>query len=237
MNNFLRRTIEDFNNLERLDNYFVLDTVYKIKEFVIPILRCCFRDDEAIDLENKIFRYLDPVNFFYYALSDREYFHFDLLLKKILRDLDAIFLRSGYKFQYLKRIKSAYSSMNRIRGKDLFLLDKFGIRIIFDIDSKNFYQFAWWIVINLKENFEIVQVKDYIASPCKTGYSALHVLISTNQIFIEIQIMYLQDAAVKLPHFCYKQHISQNNLYIAENAHSAKEKILQDFKNYLKCQS
>lgn len=236
MNELLKKTIEDFYNLEKFDSCHAIDTLFKIRQFVLPLLKCRFMDNEAIDLENKLFKYLDPANFFNYVLPCQDYWNYNALLKECLYRLNTIFLPAGYRFKYLHRIKSVYSSLNTMIEKTVFILDKFGIRIIFDIAPQNFYQFAWWIVLVLKENFEVVSVKDYIANPRKTGYSAIHVLIF-NQIFIEIQITYLNDAKIKLPHFCYKQHIASNNLYISENAHSAYNRIFQDFKNYLECHS
>jgi len=237
MNHLLEKTIKDFYSLDDAEPKEALELLLKIKQYVIPILRCRYVENEAIELENKLFKYLDPENFFRYALPDKKKIYYHLLLRNIIHRLKYTFIVYGLKFQYLQRIKSAYSSMNRVFDKKIFVLDKFGVRIIFDSDFENFYQRAWWIVINLRKKFKIVHVKDYMATPRKTGYSALHVSIDYDDVFVEIQIVYLQDAKVKLPHFCYKQDMSQNNLYINKHAHSAKEKILQDFKNYIKCRS
>ncbi len=236
MNNLLKSTIEDFNNLENFDSFHTVDILFRITQFVLPLLKCQSNDNVAIDLENKIFKYLDPIKFYNYVLPWTEYFRDCDLLMTFVNELRTVFSNAGYRFQYLQRIKSVYSTMNNSIKKNIFIFDKFGVRIIFDSDPQNFYQFAWWIVAVLKDNFEVILVKDFLANPRRTGYSALHVTVYYH-IFIEIQIVYLNDAKIKLPHFCYKQQISQHNLYFAENAHSAYDRIFQDFKNYLECHS
>ena len=235
MINFVNKIIQSFSNFKKYNKTDEQALLYDIKKFVIPILHCELLVDATIDVEDKYLEYIDPVNFYKFSLLQNGFGYAKALLKNVVDDINKIFKEAGYEFQYYYRVKSAYSIMHRTLDKKGFILDKFGIRIIFNTIYENYYQFAWGIVENLSNNFNVLKVTDYLSHPRETGYSASHVLLAVENILIEVQIIYLADAITKVPHFKYKQYVSQNNLYIERDAKTAVDKINQDLINYSKC--
>lgn len=54
MNHLLEKTIKDFYSLDDAEPKEALELLLKIKQYVIPILRCRYVENEAIELENKL---------------------------------------------------------------------------------------------------------------------------------------------------------------------------------------
>ncbi|MDR2402250.1 MAG: hypothetical protein LBD32_02200 [Cytophagales bacterium] len=233
MTDFVKRIVQNFYNLRRYNKAYAFALLCDIKKFVIPIFRCKLWVENTIKVEDEYLRYVDPINYYKFSIFRYDYDRDKDFLKSVVDSINKIFQKSGFEFQYCYRVKSVYSIVNLVKNK--FVYDKFGINILFNIGPENSYQFAWWIVENLHNNFKILKIKDFLSCPRKTGYSALHVIILVESISIEVQIISYDDVRIKIPHFEYKQFMSQNNLYIEKDSKTAENKIIQDLINYSKC--
>lgn len=236
MINFATKIIQIFLDLEKYNKPYRVAFLCDVKKYILPILRCKLLVDETIKIEDKYLQYVDPDKFCHLAYLPQDYDYINQFLQDIIEKIKNIFYKFDYDFQYYYRIKSVTSMMNlSFYKKCNHAYDKFGVRIVFDTNPENFYQFAWFIVEILSDNFNIWEVRDYIDFPRKTGYSAIHLLILVENISIEIQIISYDDRKIKVPHFKYKQFISQNNLYIEKDVKTAEENIFKDFKKYFQC--
>ena len=159
------------------------------------------------EIEELSFKVLEPV---LYEKTKKLLFkrkNPNLLLKleedlKTLADIEKIHFK-----EIQTRMKGVYSAYEKIKNKGKEdLRDIFAARII--VETVNDTYSLLGSVINAWEVHDQKGIKDYISSPKKNGYRALHTNICFEGEIVEIQIctkeMYLQSKLGAASHFEYK---------------------------------